>query len=76
MDGKNVLQKKRGRPATGQMPHLVVRVFPEDLAEIDIAAEQGRLGESRSEVVRLILADWADRHRTKRLKANSKGTAK
>jgi Ribbon-helix-helix protein, copG family len=55
--------KKRGRPATGRDPHLTARL-PDDLLQaLDRFAKREEL--SRSEVIRIAVADYLKRKRTR-----------
>jgi len=59
MSIKNVTQKRRGRPATGQQPHVSVRMEPELTNAVDnwlrtLSPEEL----SRSEAIRRILREW------------------
>lgn len=56
---KNVTQKRRGRPATGQQPHVSVRMEPDLINAIDkwlLTLSPKDL--SRSEAIRRILREW------------------
>ena len=52
--------KKRGRPATGEGTPVLVRLQPDMLAGVDQFASEHDI--SRPEAVRLIIADWMDKH--------------
>jgi len=52
---KNVTQKKRGRPATGQDPHLAFRLPAEMITAIDAWAAQQPDKPSRSEALRRLI---------------------
>lgn len=55
----NVTQKKRGRPATGQQPHVSVRMEPELTDAVDKWLKSLTPVElSRSEAIRRILREW------------------
>ena len=45
--------KKRGRPATGKNPHVVVRMEPVAIARVDAFAERNEI--NRSEAVRRLV---------------------
>ena len=55
MRTKNVAPKKRGRPATGQDPHMTFRLPAETIAAIDAWAAQLPDSPSRSEALRRLL---------------------
>jgi hypothetical protein len=52
---KNVPQKRRGRPATGQDPHISLRLPVEMIAEADTWAAQQPDKPSRSEAFRRLI---------------------
>jgi len=51
-------QKKRGRPATGERPHMNVRVDLAALIDLDLYCQYA--GVSRSDVVREALDRWRE----------------
>jgi hypothetical protein len=53
--------KKRGRPPTGQNPHVGFRSLPSVTRALDAAAEAKAL--SRSELVRCIVTEWLRKHK-------------
>lgn len=55
-----VPQKKRGRPPTGQIPHVTARVPQEVLDAIDRYVGDGKAA-SRTEAIRKILAEFLGR---------------
>jgi hypothetical protein len=52
---KNVLPKKRGRPATGKDPVLTLRAPPALTAEVEAWARRQRDRPSRSEALRRLI---------------------
>jgi hypothetical protein len=52
---KNVLQKKRGRPATGQDPHISLRLPVETIAAADAWAARQPDKPTRSEALRRLI---------------------
>jgi len=52
---KNVAQKKRGRPATGQDPHISLRLPKETIAAADAWAAQLPDKPTRSEALRRLI---------------------
>ncbi|CAL8973785.1 ribbon-helix-helix protein, CopG family [Tessaracoccus rhinocerotis] len=58
-DPEKLLRRGRGRPGRGAEPSQViaVRLTPEELAELDAAAERDHV--SRSEAIRRALAGYA-----------------
>jgi hypothetical protein len=56
MKSISVAQKKRGRPATGQIPHVTARIPQEVLDALDSYVKQGKAA-SRTEAIRQILTD-------------------
>jgi predicted transcriptional regulator len=61
MKSNTVAQKKRGRPATGTAPHISIRLSEDTLAALARFAEAEEL--SRSEVIRVAVADYLKRKR-------------
>jgi hypothetical protein len=51
----SVVQKKRGRPATGQDPVTAIRLSEELRASIDAWAERQKDKPSRSEAIRMLI---------------------
>lgn len=60
MKSITVAQKKRGRPATGQIPHVTARIPQEVLDALDHFVKDGRAA-SRTEAIRQILTDYLAR---------------
>ncbi|WP_363316290.1 CopG family transcriptional regulator [Chelatococcus sp.] len=58
----NVVQKKRGRPKTGQDPVSAIRLSPELRAAIDKACSAEADNPSRSEMIRRIVSDWLQKN--------------
>jgi hypothetical protein len=52
---KNVPQKRRGRPATGQDPHISLRLPVETIAAADVWAARQPDNPSRSEALRRLI---------------------
>ena len=55
-----VARKKRGRPATGETPHVSIRLSEPVLAAVDRWADKNG-AENRSEAIRRILTDYLKR---------------
>lgn len=55
-----VPQKKRGRPATGQIPHVTARLSRQVLDGLDRYVDEGKSA-SRTEAIRQILTDYLKR---------------
>jgi hypothetical protein len=53
---KNVARKKRGRPATGQDPHVSLRLPVEMIAAVDAWAAQQPDKPTRSKALRQLIA--------------------